>query len=111
MTRQLNTIALAAAFSLSFAALAPVATTAIAQQNTQQMYGSQLMTQQERLEHRQRLQNAKTEQDRAQIRAEHRKRMQDRAKQKGVALPDDAPTEDMRRGAGRGQGGGGRIGK
>jgi len=61
------------------------------------IYGSQLMTAQERAEHRDRMRAAKTLEEREQIRAEHHERMQARAKERGVTLPDQPP---MRRGPG-----------
>jgi len=67
------------------------------------IFGSQLMTEQERLEHRNRMRSFKTEQEREQYRLEHHKRMQERAKSKGVTLPDEPM---MRPGGGMGPGGG-----
>lgn len=72
----------------------------------QTIYGSQLMTQQERNEHRNRMRNAKNEQERQQIRNEHHKRMQIRAKEQGVSLPDEPPQRGKGMGGGMGQGGG-----
>lgn len=54
----------------------------------EQVYGSQLMTQKERMEHRTQLKAAKTAQEREQIRKAHHDKMQQRAKEKGVTLPD-----------------------
>lgn len=68
----------------------------------EQVYGSQLMTQQERLEHRNKLRAAKTAEEREQIRAEHHTRMQERAKEKGVTLPDEPPVAGARKGMGTG---------
>lgn len=76
-----------------------------AQQQTasgEQVYGSQLMTQQERLEHRNKLRAAKTAEEREQIRAEHHTRMQERAKEKGVTLPEMPPATGTRKGMGTG---------
>jgi hypothetical protein len=76
-----------------------------------QIYGSQLMTQQERNEYSNRMRNAKTEQEREQIRKQHHEQMQIRAKEKGVTLPDEPPARGMGRGmrpsGGMGPGGGG----
>ena len=73
------------------------------------IYGSQLMTKQERLDYRAKLRSAKTVEERAQIRAEHHKAMQERAKARGVKLPDAPPARPMHQGkqpgANRGQGG------
>lgn len=52
------------------------------------IYGSELMTEQERNTYRQRLTEAKTEEERAQIRTQHHEQMWARAKEKGVTLPE-----------------------
>jgi hypothetical protein len=78
-----------------------------------QIYGSQLMTRQERIAHRAKLRAAKTEQEREQIREEHHKQMQERAKERGVTLPDmpsprakgAGPGSGPRDGSGPGPGG------
>ncbi len=70
-----------------------------------QIYGSQLMTQQERNEYRTRMRAAKTAEEREQIRKEHHEQMKTRAKEKGVTLPDEPPARGM--GGGMGPGGGG----
>lgn len=67
------------------------------------VYGSQLMTQQERVEYRAKLRNAKTYQEREQIRLEHHKAMQARARSQGMTLPDMPPAM----GGGMGPAGGG----
>jgi len=71
----------------------------------EQVYGSQLMTQQERVEYRARLRSAQTAEERAQIRAEHHERMRERARQLGVAMPEEPPAM----GAGMGPGPGGSL--
>lgn len=58
----------------------------------EQIYGSQLMSRQERLEHRNKLRAAKTAEEREQIRKEHHEKMQQRAKERGVTLPDMPAT-------------------
>ena len=68
-----------------------------------QIYGSQLMTQQERQEHRAKMQSMKTKEERERYRMEHHKKMQERAKQQGVTLPDKPPSS----GSGKGNGNGG----
>ena len=68
-----------------------------------QIYGSQLMTQQERMEYQNRMQAATTAQERERIRNEHHKQMQERAKERGVKLPDTPPPHGM--GGGMGPGG------
>ena len=70
----------------------------------QDIYGSQLMTAQERDAHRNKMRAAKTEQERERIRAEHHEQMKVRAKERGVTLPDEPPAG---RGPGMGPGGGG----
>jgi len=70
------------------------------------IYGSQIMTQQERLEYRQRMRNATSTEEQAQIRAEHHQRMQARAQQMGKALPDKPLARGMGRGQGSGMGSG-----
>jgi hypothetical protein len=63
------------------------------------IYGSQLMTQQERNEYSARMRAAKTPEEREALRAEHHNAMQARAKERGVTLPEQPPT-----GAGPGKG-------
>ncbi|MGA8010253.1 MAG: hypothetical protein WCA24_12785 [Thiomonas sp.] len=84
-------------------------TSAYAQQQKQEtIYGSQLMTQKERREYRLKMRQAKTVEQREQIRAENHKSMQERAKERGVKLPDTPPARGMRSGGGgMGPGGGG----
>ena len=72
----------------------------------EQVYGSQLMTQKERAEHRAKMRAAKTPEQMAQVRAEQHERMQERAKQLGVTLPDTP----LAVGGGMGPGPGGGMG-
>ena len=73
----------------------------------QPIYGSQLMTEQERSEYRAQMRAATTEQEREQIRIEHHREMQERARAMGVELPDQPPAMGMgRQGTGPGQGDG-----
>ncbi len=81
------------ASSVSFAADAPI-------------YGSQLMTNQERIEHRNKLRAAKTAEEREQIRLQHHEQMQLRAKEQGVTLPDAPPVRGGGQGRRMGPGGG-----
>ena len=60
-------------------------------QEQAQIYGSQMMTEQERNEYRTRMNAAKTNQEREQIRMEHHERMKERAKEQGVSMPDSPP--------------------
>jgi hypothetical protein len=75
-------------------------------QKQEQVYGSQLMTRQERREYRIKMRAAKTAEEREQIRKEHHEQMKERAKTRGVTLPDEPPAG----GGGMGPGGGGGMG-
>jgi hypothetical protein len=68
------------------------------------VFGSQLMTDQERAEHRTLMRGAKTTEEREKMRAEHHQKMVERAKQRGVTLPDTPPMRGMGRGPGAGRG-------
>jgi hypothetical protein len=72
--------------------------------NQDQIYGSQLMTQEERMEYRNRMRNAKTLEEREQIRKEHHEQMKVRAQEKGVTLPDEPPARGRGMGPGKGMG-------
>jgi hypothetical protein len=77
------------------------------------IYGSELMTAQERTEYQARMRAAKTEQEREAIRLEHHNQMQERAKAQGKTLPDMPPAgmgPGMGPGGGKGMGPGGRGG-
>ena len=71
-------------------------------QKQEQIYGSQLMTQQERTEYRAKIRTAKTAEEREQIRKQHHERMKKRAADRGVTLTDEPPA----RGRGMGPCGG-----
>jgi 1,2-phenylacetyl-CoA epoxidase catalytic subunit len=75
------------------------------------VYGSQLMTQQERNEYDALMNAARTGKERDQIRQAHQEQMKERAKQRGVTLPDEpsasGKTQDMGSGGGMGGPGGG----
>lgn len=64
-----------------------------AQQSDRDIYGYQMMTEQERNEYRRRLEDAKTTKEREQIMTEHRAEMQARAKDKGVDLEETEESE------------------
>ena len=51
-----------------------------------QVYGWQMMSEQERQEHRTKIQNMKTEKERNQYRLEHHKKMEQRAKEQGKTI-------------------------
>jgi hypothetical protein len=70
----------------------------------ERIYGSQLMTEKERTEYRERMRSGKTEQEREKIRAEHHDRMVARAKERGVKIPDEPPVKGGGTGPGRGMG-------
>lgn len=79
-------------------------------QVTQQIYGYQLMTPEERTEYRTKMRSAKTPEERQQACEEHHAKMLERAKEKGVTLPAaprcGAGRPGPRRGGGRGPGAG-----
>ncbi len=52
-----------------------------------QVYGWQMMNEQERQEYRERMRTMQTEQERERYRLEHRSLMQERARQRGIDLP------------------------
>jgi hypothetical protein len=68
------------------------------------IYGYDLMTAEERTEHRNKMRSLKTWEEREQFRKAHHEQMQARAKERGIALPDPPP---MRRRGHRMQYGGG----
>lgn len=69
-------------------------------------YGSQLMTEQERMEVRNKMRAAGTKQERDRIRLEHHRQMQERAKAQGIVLPDKLPAQKGQgMGMGKGKGG------
>ena len=83
----------------------------------QDIYGWQLMTPQERAEHRTKMHSLKTEEEREAYRLEHHKKMQERSKERKLTLPDMPPAQGRGMGpgaggmgphGGRGPGGGGR---
>lgn len=73
----------------------------------ERIYGSELMTPQERQEYRDRMQSATTAEERERIRAEHHEQMMERAKEQGVTLPDMPPAHGQQMGPGSGMGPGG----
>ena len=62
------------------------------QRRQEQDYGSELMTPKENAEYRARMQAVKTAEEREQIRKEHHEKMKERAKARGVTLPDEPPA-------------------
>ena len=76
-------------------------------QSQERIYGSQLMTPQERLEYRNRMRNAPSQAERERIRAEHHHEMQERARERGMTLPDMPPAAGQGGGVAPGGGMGG----
>lgn len=98
MKRILMTSTLLAVLSLSGSAWAAETEAAKAPAaQPQRMYGSQLMTQQERIEYRAKMRAAKSADERAMIRKEHHEKMKLRAKEQGVELPENPPAGSVAR--------------
>ncbi len=87
----------------AFVLLGTSATLTLAQ-NTATAYGSQLMTRQEQMEYRNQMRSMKTQEERNAFRLEHHQRMQERARERGLTLPDAPPV--IGGGMGPGMGGG-----
>ncbi len=78
------------------------------QMRDRDIYGSQLMTPQERNEFRERMRAAKSAEERERIRQEHHEQMKARAQERGLTLPDEPPARPGGMGpGGMGPGGGG----
>jgi len=108
----MNTITLAVILSMLTGVVPVVPSISVAAEQ-EQIYGSQLMTRKERAENRAKMRSLKTPEERDAYRLEHHKKMQERAKEKGVTLPDEPPATGMRMGpggGGMGPGGGGMMG-
>ena len=114
-TRKVNLIGLGLAAALALSGV--IATTsAVAQDQIKdqtqlrlqdQIYGSELMTQTERDQYRTQLRTMTKEQDREAFRLQHHKQMQDRARVKGVTLPNEPPASKAGAVGGMGGGAGG----
>lgn len=65
------------------------------------IYGSHLMTDQERAEHRTQMRGATTAEERERIRKEHHERMELRAKERGLTIPNEPPPRGGGKGPGR----------
>jgi hypothetical protein len=104
MLKRNSVAAVVVAAALSFPLLS-------AAQNRTPIYGSQLMTQQERAQYRERMRSLRTAQERERFRLEHHERMQERARARGIMLPVEPPARGGRGmgpgGQGMGPGGGG----
>jgi len=64
------------------------------------IYGSQMMTDRERNEYREKMRNAKTLKEQETIRSQHHDQMKERAKSRGMMLPDEPPARGMGNGPG-----------
>jgi hypothetical protein len=71
-------------------------------QTQDRIYGSQMMTNDERNAYRAQMRSAKTAEEREQVRAAHHEQMKARVKERGMTMPDEPPA----RGSGMGPGGG-----
>ncbi|MBW2645957.1 MAG: hypothetical protein JRE23_07240 [Deltaproteobacteria bacterium] len=118
-TRYLIIPVLMVVLSLSsgFAIAAEQEQSQVMEQKQEQMFGSQLMTPEERMEYHNKMRSLKAQEEREEFRLEHHKKMMERAKEKGVTLPETPPAGGRAtcpkgrmgpRGSGMGAGGGGR---
>lgn len=110
LSTSLMTMLLAGLVS-SGALAADPATASNKSQAQETIYGSQLMTPEERIAHRRTMRSLKTAEEREAFRAEHHRLMQERAKERGVTLPDSPPPRGMGMGPGGGPGGGPGMGR
>jgi hypothetical protein len=72
-------------------------------EQTQLTTGRELMTPEERQQQRMKMRNAKSREEREQMREEHHEEMKERAHEQGKAIPDQPPAGGM----GKGMRGGG----
>lgn len=78
-------------------------------QRSQRIYGSQLMTKEEREAHRAEMRAAKNAEERERLRKEHHEKMKERARHQNIILPDVLPPRERFMGpGGMGSGGVGR---
>lgn len=77
----------------------------------EEIYGYQLMTERERIEHRSKMRNAKSAEERERLRYEHHEQMRERAEARGMTLPEEPPPQGMGKGMGPGKGQGGGFGR
>ena len=68
------------------------------------VYGRELMTEQELQEHRERMRSFESQEEREKYRAEHHKRMQERARERGVTIPEEPGPRGKGMGYGQNQG-------
>ena len=109
--KRLLPIGMAAVLSLPLLAAIAVENEQLEQkeqaQVQQQVYGWQLMTDEERAEHRAKMRSATSDEERQAYREEHHKLMQARAEAKGLSLPDQPRQRGFGFGRGYGCRGGG----
>jgi nicotinamide riboside kinase len=67
-------------------------------------YGRDLMTDEERAEHRDKMRSMDSDEEREQYRREHHEMMKQRAQKRGVELPDKPPEHGQGGGPGPGKG-------
>lgn len=105
MVRKSVAFILAAALSAGLFAQAPATPPAESQAPAQDeiIFGHQLMTETERMEYRTRMRALKTAEERQAFRVEHHKLMQERAKARGMTLPEMPPQRGMGQGPGMGK--------
>ena len=87
--------------AISFSLLMLISPTTISEEA---VYGYQLMTEQERAEHRTKMRSFNTEAEREAYRRQHHEMMQERARAQGVTLPDEPMPRGQGGGMGKGQG-------
>ena len=85
-----------ACFSILTVISAPART-----QGEEPLYGRQLMSEEEALNYGQKMRAAATDGERQQIRAEYQRKMRERARSKGILLPDEAPVRGRGMGPGK----------
>ncbi|QTN41185.1 hypothetical protein [Marinobacter salsuginis] len=83
--------------------LASLASMPVAAQSEEQVFGRELMTQQELQQHRETMRNLNTDAERAQYRQLHHERMMERARERGVELRNGM-GQGSGQGLGKGQG-------
>ena len=71
-------------------------------QQQEDVYGWQMMSEQERHEHQQQMREMKTEPEREAFRKQHHEKMQERARQQGLTLPDSPGPHGKGMGPGSG---------
>lgn len=99
-----STLATAVTLSIGVALAADPAPGDGKMQMQEQVYGSEMMTLEERAEYRAKIQAAKTGEAREQLRKEHHERMKARASARGVSPSDEPPAKDNGMGGGTGVG-------